>query len=121
MTQAHVGEAEGVAIEIDWSSEPPPAYANGAQIVHSGREFALVFTDFVAFAGRGGAGPDAARARVVASLRMTPDVFLQVAAACAANWNKFADHVADPASHPPRFALVGADGVGLEGAPPAKS
>ena len=41
-----------VQIDIDWSDEPMPVYANGAQMVHSHREFAIAFTEFAPFAGR---------------------------------------------------------------------
>ena len=52
-----------IVIEIDWSDEPAPVYTNGAQILNSQREFAVVFTDFVGFAGRGGAGLRTSRRR----------------------------------------------------------
>ena len=39
--------AEAVEIEIDWSDEPVPVYANGAQVVHTHREFSIAYTEFV--------------------------------------------------------------------------
>lgn len=88
---------EQLQIEIDWSDEPLPVYANGAQIVHSHREFAMAFTDFAPFQGRRPKpypprqGEVHERARVVSAIRMTPDVFFQLIAAGASNWNKFVE------------------------------
>ncbi|MEZ4338348.1 MAG: hypothetical protein R3B82_17135 [Sandaracinaceae bacterium] len=105
-----------VMIEIDWSDEPPVVYANGAQILNSQREFALLFTDFVAFAGRGNTPLDAPpKAKLVANLRITPDVFFQLAAAAASNWNKYVERFGDPNGQAPKFKLIGAPGAQLEG------
>lgn len=104
-----------VVIEVDWSDEPAPVYANGAQILNSQREFALVLTDFVAFAGRGGVPADRPpKAKIVSNVRMTPDVFFQIAAACASNWNKFVDRYGEPGQKAPKFKLTGDAGVQLE-------
>jgi len=110
-------EQEEIDIRIDWTSEPAPVYANGAQVVHTQREFALVFTDFVGFESRGAPeGEQAPRARVVASIRLTPDVFFQLAAACGSNWNKFVNRFSGPDADTPRFTVVGGD-IQLEGVP----
>lgn len=114
--------AEQVVIEIDWSDEPTPSYANGAQILNSQREFALVFTDFVGFAGRGGARPDQPpKAKIVSNVRMTPDVFFQLAAACASNWNKYVNRFGDPRSRNPKFKIIGGGNFQLEGLEPPGS
>jgi len=103
------------AIEIDWSDEPPVAYANGAQILNSQREFALLFTDFVAFAGRGNTRADQPpKAKLVSNLRLTPDVFFQLAAAAASNWNKYVQRFGDPNTQAPKFVLLHGGGQ-LEG------
>ncbi len=108
-----------VVIELDWSDEPPPAYANGAQILNSQREFAVFFTDFVAFAGRGGARADQApKAKIVGNLRLAPDVFFQLAAACASNWNKYVNRYGDPRVRTPKFKIVGGGNFQLEGLEP---
>lgn len=107
---------EQVMIEIDWSDEPPVVYANGAQILNSQREFALLFTDFVAFAGRGNTPPNAPpKAKLVANLRITPDVFFQLAAAAASNWNKYVERFGDPNVQAPKFKLINAPGAQLDG------
>lgn len=107
------------SLPIDWSTEPRPAYANGAQVAHSAREFAVLFTDAVSFPGRyapdGRAGSE--RAAVVASLRMTPDVFFQMLCVFASNWNRFANEMIDPRMRRPRFKLIDAGELQLEGLP----
>lgn len=113
-----------IAIQINWDSEPTPVYSNGAQIVHSPREFSLVFTDFAGFAGRGAPeGQDEPRASVVSSVRVTPDVFFQLAAACASNWNKYLNHAAEMGMgvQGPKFKLLGGGNFQLEGLEPAGS
>jgi len=107
-------------IEIDWSDEPPVVYANGAQIVNSQREFALLFTDFVAFAGRGNQPLDKPpKAKLVGNLRLTPDVFFQLVAAAASNWNKYAQRFGDPNTRSPKFVLVHAGEAQLDGLEPS--
>lgn len=106
-------------IEIDWSDEPPVVYANGAQIVNSQREFALLFTDFVAFAGRGNQPLDKPpKAKLVGNLRLTPDVFFQLVAAAASNWNKYVQRFGQPGATSPKFVLVHGGGAQLEGVGP---
>jgi len=106
-------------IEIDWADEPPVVYANGAQIVNSQREFALLFTDFVAFAGRGNQPTDKPpKAKLVGNLRLTPDVFFQLVAAAASNWNKYVQRFGDPNTKSPKFVLVHGGGAQLEGLEP---
>ena len=81
-------------------------------------EFALLFTDFVAFAGRGNTPLDAPpKAKLVANLRITPDVFFQLAAAAASNWNKYVERFGDPNQPAPKFKLLGTEAQ-LEGLRP---
>ncbi len=111
-----------LVIELDWSDEPPPVYSNGAQILNSQREFAIVFTDFTAFAGRGGAPYDRPpKAKIVANVRVAPDVFFQLAAACASNWNKYVNRFGDPRARAPKFKLIGGGAMQLEGLEPPGS
>ncbi|MCB9592985.1 MAG: hypothetical protein H6719_09660 [Sandaracinaceae bacterium] len=107
-------QPEAVQIDIDWSDEPTPVYANGAQIVHTHREFAIALTEFAPFAGRRAKpypprhGEVAEQARVVSTVRMTPDVFFQLIAAGAENWNKFVDTYGKAAgAEMPKFQIVG--------------
>jgi hypothetical protein len=117
-----MSDAQPVMIEIDWSDEPPVVYANGAQILNSQREFAVLFTDFVAFAGRGNVPIDAPpKAKLVANLRIAPDVFFQLAAAAASNWNKYVERFGDPNAAAPKFKLIGAPGAQLEGLSPEEA
>ncbi len=106
-------------LPIDWSTEPRPAYANGAHVVHTPREFAMIFTDLAGFPGRlapdGKAGRE--RAAVVASLRMTPDVYFQMLCVLASNWNRFANELIDPRLRRPRFKLLDAGDAQLDGVP----
>lgn len=116
MSEEGEGAQQPIVIEIDWSDEPTPGYANGAQILNSQREFAIVFTDFVAFAGRGGASPSQPpKAKIVANVRLAPDVFFQLAAACASNWNKYVNRFGEGS---PKFQLLGAGQMQLEGLEP---
>ncbi|MGE0789875.1 MAG: DUF3467 domain-containing protein [Sandaracinaceae bacterium] len=111
-----------VVIELDWSSEPGAAYANGAQVLNTQREFSIVFTEFAPFPGRGGAPLDQPpRAKIVSSVRVTPDVFFQLAAAMASNWNKFVNQFGDPRQPNPKFKLIGAGQMQLEGLEPPGS
>lgn len=118
--EPHPPAPQTIVIEIDWADEPTPVYANGAQILNSQREFAIVFTDFVAFAGRGNVPHDVPpKAKIVSNVRMTPDVFFQLAAAAASNWNKYVQRFGDPAQRSPKFKLVGGGNLQLEGLDPA--
>lgn len=108
--------AEPIVVELDWSDEPAPVYANGAQILNSQREFALLFTEFLALAGRGSApGDQNPKAKIVSNVRVTPDVFFQLAAACASNWNKYVNRFGDPSTRNPKFKIMGGGGMQLEG------
>jgi len=111
--------AKQEALAIDWSTEPRPVYANGAQVAHSPRDFAMLFTDAASFPGRYAADGQAGneRAAVVASLRMTPDVFFQMLCVFASNWNRFANEMIDPRMRRPRFKLIDAGDLQLEGLP----
>ena len=112
----NTGAPQEIVIEIDWSDEPTPCYANGAQILNSQREFAIVFTDFVGFAGRGNAPKnEPPRAKIVSNVRLTPDVFFQLAAACASNWNKYVHRFGDPRARAPKFKVIGGGNFQLEG------
>ena len=110
-------------IEIEWSGEPPTVYANGAQLVHSATEFSICFTEFASFVGRHAKGDSAVpRARVVSSVRVHPEIFFQFVVACASNWNKFVNRFSPPGSKPPKFKLIGAGNLQLEGLePPGES
>lgn len=111
----HTPSGEEPQVGVDWSTEPPPVYANGAHSVYTQRDFALVFTEIAGFAGRGSAeGSVQPRARVVGSLRLTPDVFFQCVVTFASAWNKFIQRFGDPHSTP-RFKLIGGQGLQLEG------
>lgn len=108
-----------IVIELDWSDEPAPVYSNGAQILNSQREFAIVFTDFVAFAGRGGVPANRPpKAKIVSNVRLTPDVFFQLAAACASNWNRYVNRFGDPRARNPKFKIIGGGNFQLEGLEP---
>jgi hypothetical protein len=109
---------EALRVDVDWSDEPMPVYSNGAQVVHTHREFAVAFTEFAPFAGRRVSphpprpGEMHERARVVSAVRLAPDVFFQLIAAGASNWNKFVDSHGGPmAAKMPKFQIVGGDGV----------
>jgi hypothetical protein len=107
------------ALPIDWSTEGRPVYTNGAHVIHSARDFSLIFTEAAAFPGRlsadGKAGNE--RAAVAASLRMSPDVFFQMLCVFASNWNKFANEMIDPRMRRPRFKLIDAGDMQLDGVP----
>ena len=121
-TDATADDGSGRALPIDWSTEPTPAYANGAHVVHTPSEFAVVFTEMSAFPGRhaesGEAGDE--RAMVAASIRTNPTVFFEMLCVFASNWNKFANELIDPRMRKPRFKLVDAGDFQLEGAPGSK-
>ncbi|MBX3268646.1 MAG: hypothetical protein KF729_00200 [Sandaracinaceae bacterium] len=105
-----------ITIQLDWSDEPAPAFANGAQVAATTREFALFFTEFCPLAGRGGATEeDPPLAKIVASVRMTPDGFFHMISTCASNWNRYANHVETTQGPRPKFKLMGAGGLQLEG------
>lgn len=105
------------ALPVDWSTEPAPAYANGAHVVHTPREFAVVFDDTVPFPGRLAQpeDPSGTRGRIVASLRLAPDAFFQVVCALASSWNRFAATYLEGQATRPRFVLVDAGAMKLDG------
>lgn len=104
-------------LPIDWSTEGVPAATNGVQVLHRPTEFAVLFTDYSPFPGRrspdGQSGNE--RAVVVSSLRMSPDAMFQAICALANSWNRFATTVIDPRMRQPRFKLVDAGELQLEG------
>lgn len=110
------------ALPIDWSTEPTPAAANGAQVLHTAQQFALLFTDMASFPGRnserGEVGQE--RARVVASVRIDPSTYFQVLASMASNWNKYVEAHVPPQMRQPRFKLVDAGELQLHGFEPPK-
>ena len=119
MNQEATPGQETVVIQIDWSDEPCPAYANGATVLNSHREFALMFTDFVPCAGRGNVElNEMPKAKLVGNIRMTPDVFFQFVASCATNWNKYVNQYGQAGATTPKFKLVGGGKVQLEGLEP---
>ncbi len=114
-------DSKQLVIELDYSDEPPALYANGAQILNTQREFAILFTEFVPLAGRGNVPADRPpKAKIVSSVRVTPDVFFQLAAAVASNWNKYVNQFGDPNQPTPKFQLVGAGNMQLEGVEPPR-
>ena len=100
---------------VDWSTEEAPAFVNGARILCSSEDVALVFTEFQNFAGRaalpGGVAP---RERVVSSLRMTPNMFFQIMASFASTWNQYVLEHEKP-DVVPRFKLIGPPNIQLAG------
>jgi hypothetical protein len=111
------GAARAEALPIDWSTEPTPAAANGAQVLHGPTQFALLFTDMAMFPGRNAPGGEVGkeRARVVASLRLDPDTYFQTLCVLASNWNKFVETHVDPRMRQPRFKLIDAGEAQLYG------
>jgi hypothetical protein len=108
-----------IVIELDWDDEPPARYANGAQILSTQREFAILFTEFAPLAGRGGVAKDhPPKAKIASNLRVTPDVFFQLAAAFASNWNKYVNQFGDPRAQNPKFKIIGGGQMQLEGLEP---
>jgi hypothetical protein len=122
-TPATESAPETEALPIAWETEPPPVYTNGAHVVHSPTEFAVLFTEMSAFPGRhaenGKVGQE--RAMIAASLRTNPTVFFEMLCVFASNWNKFANEYIDPRMRRPRFKLIDAGEFQLEGLPPSKS
>ncbi|HBQ14060.1 MAG TPA: hypothetical protein DEF51_23995 [Myxococcales bacterium] len=108
------------AMPIDWSTEPTPAAANGVQVLHAPRQFAVVFTDHAPFPGRNAIDHKAGneRARVVASLRMDPDTYFQALSVMASNWNRFVEAHVPPQMRQPRFKLIDAGDMQLHGFKP---
>ncbi len=109
--------AAGGTLPVDWSTEPTPAYANGGHVVHTPRDFAVLFTELAPFPGRGSGEAGRELAKIVASLRMTPDIYFQMLCMLTSNWNKFAAEMIDPRMRKPRFKLLDAGDVQLEGIP----
>lgn len=110
-------QAGAQTLPVDWSTEPAPAYANGGHVVHTARDFAVLFTEHASFPGRLSGAEGQELARIVASLRMTPDVFFQMLCMLTSNWNKFANEMIDPRMRRPRFKLLDAGEVQLDGLP----
>ena len=114
------GTYRACQIDVDWSDEPLPVYANGAQLVHTHREFAVAFTEFAPFAGRrpkpypARQGEIHERARVVSAVRLPPDVFFQFLAAATSNWNKFVDAFGEAGAQMPKFKLIRSGELQLE-------
>ena len=115
-------EAAPEALPIDWSTEPTAAYVNGAHVVHSPSEFAVLFTEMSAFPGRHSATGEAGdeRAAVAASIRTNPTVFFEMLCVFTSNWNRYANEMIDPRMRRPRFKLLDAGEFQLEGLPPSK-
>ena len=113
----HRPDTREIVLELDWSTEPRSVYANGAQVAASPREFALLLTEFSPYMGRGAASGQLPKAKIVANVRLTPDGFFRLAAACASNWNLFVNAIGDPKVRHQKFKLMGGD-VQLEGVGP---
>lgn len=122
MAETDAPQPQQIVIDLDWDAEPPATYANGAQILNTQREFAILFTEFLPFAGRGGVPKDQPpKAKIVSSLRVTPDVYFQLAAAFASNWNKYVNQFGDPRQPSPKFKIIGGGQMQLEGLEPPAS
>ncbi len=121
-TPAPVEAAAGpqAGLPIDWNTEPTPAYANGLQVAYSVQDFALLFTELTRFPGRLAPGNQVGqeRARVAASLRVNPEAYFQMLCAMASTWNQFVGEVVDPRMRQPRFKLLDAGDIQLEGLTP---
>ncbi len=104
-------------LPIDWTTEGPPAAANGVQVLHTPQEFAVLFTDMAMFPGRNAADGQTGheRARVVGSLRMHPDTYFQALMVMASNWNKFVEAHVPPQMRQPKFKLLDAGDLQLYG------
>lgn len=104
-------------LPIDWSTEPTPAAANGAQVLHTAQQFAILFTDMASFPGRNAADGQVGheRARIAASLRMDPSTYFQVLAMMASNWNKYVEANVPKQMRQPRFKLIDAGDLQLHG------
>ncbi len=120
---ATAGERRVAALPVDWATEPTPVYANGAHVVHTPREFAVIFDDTAPFPGRlaPATDPGSTRGRIVASLRLGPDAFFQVVCALASSWNRFSASYFDPRVSRPRFVLVDAGQLKLDAQDPPES
>lgn len=115
-------EQPTLSVELDWAHEPPALFANGAQVLGTPREFAILFTDFLGIEGRGDtARGTTPKAKIVSHLRMSPDAFFELASAVASNWNTFVSLHADPNAPAPKFRLVGGGDMQLEGLEPPRS
>jgi len=82
-----------VAVRVLWDTEPPAVYANFAQVQCRGEEFAMVFASFSP------EGPvpvpgeklNAVNARIVSSVRLTPQTYFNLIQAMTRNWNRFVE------------------------------
>jgi hypothetical protein len=87
------GAQQQVAVRVLWETEPPAVYANFAQVQCRGEEFALVFASFSP------EGPvpvpgeklNAVNARIVSSVRLTPQTYFNLIQAMTRNWNRFVE------------------------------
>lgn len=112
--------APGGGMPVDWSTEPTPTYANGLQVAYSVQDFALLFTELTRFPGRLAPGnqPGKERARVAASLRINPEAYFQMLCVMASTWNQFVGEVVDPRMRQPKFKLLDAGDMQLDGLSP---
>lgn len=117
MSDEHPKPPATPGLPIDWSTEPTAAYVNGAHVMHTPSEFAVLFTEMANFPGRnsetGQAGDE--RAAVAASIRTNPTVFFEMLCVFASNWNKYANDMIDPRVRKPKFQLLDAGGFQLDG------
>jgi hypothetical protein len=115
---AQPGTAESPrALPINWDTEPTPAYVNGVQVMHTAQDFALLYTEMRNFPGRHSATQQAGdeRASIAASLRMNPDVYFQMLCILTSNWNRYVAEYVDPRMRQPRFKLLDAGDLQLDG------
>lgn len=122
MSEAESETEAPEALKIDWSTEGTPAYVNGAHVVHTPSEFAVVFTEMCGFPGRNSPSGEAGdeRAAIVASVRANPTVFFEMLCVFASNWNRFANELIDPRMRKPRFKLLDSGDYQLDGLPEKK-
>jgi len=99
--------AEEAGFAIDWSTEGPPRFANGLQILHRPSDFALVFTDETPFPGRNAPGLVRGKelAGVSASLRVPPEAYFRMVSVMASSWNRFVCAMPEGSPKQPRFKL----------------
>jgi len=97
-----------IEFEVDWSDEPPSTYANGVAVAANLRDVCIAFHEFQALPGRGDVSTDRLpKAKITATVRMTPDAFFDVAATLASSWNEFVKEHGDPRERTPKFKLIG--------------
>lgn len=97
-----------IQFEVDWADEGPSVYANGAAVVANLRDVCVAFHEFQDLPGRGGApAGHLPKAKIVATVRMTPEAFFDVVTTLASSWNRMVKEHGDPRERTPKFKLIG--------------